>query len=61
VFVATLLFPVAAVTGLVTVVRVPRAELERVLRAYALVTSSLNVVTAAYLAWWGVLGWRSWG
>ncbi len=57
----TLLFPVAAVAGLVTVARVPRAELGRVLRAYALAASGLNVVVAAYLAWWGVIGWRSWG
>jgi hypothetical protein len=61
VFIGTLLFPVAAVAGLVTVVRLPRAELGRVLRGYALVASGVNVVAAAYLAWWGVIGMRTWG
>jgi CubicO group peptidase (beta-lactamase class C family) len=61
VFLGTLLFPAAGVLGLVAVLRAPRADVHRVVRAYALAAGVLNVVAAAYLAWWGVLGWRSWG
>jgi len=49
------------VLGLVAVLRAPRAELHRGLRIYALVAGVLNVVATAYVAWWGVIGWRSWG
>ena len=61
VFLGTLVFPVAAVLGLVAVLRAPRAELRRGLRIYALVAGVWNVVATAYVAWWGVIGWRSWG
>lgn len=61
VFLGTLIFPVAALLGLVAVLRAPRAELNRGVRAYALAASVLNVVVAAYLAAWGVIGVRTWG
>jgi hypothetical protein len=60
VFLCTLCFPVASVAGFVLVRRAPPAELGRATRIYALVASSLNVIASAYLAWWGMLGWRSW-
>ena len=60
IFLCTLCFPVASVAGFVLVRRAPPAELGRATRTYALVASSLNVIASAYLAWWGMLGWRSW-
>jgi hypothetical protein len=60
-FLCTLCFPVASVAGFVLVRRVPPVELSRAVRIYALVASGLNVIASAYLAWWGMLGWRSWG
>lgn len=60
-FLCTLSFPVASVAGFVLVRRLPPAALRRAVRIYALVASGLNVIASAYLAWWGMLGWRSWG
>jgi len=62
-FLCTLSFPVASVAGFVVVRRVPPppGALSRAVRIYALVASGLNVIVSAYLAWWGMLGWRSWG
>jgi CubicO group peptidase (beta-lactamase class C family) len=61
VLLATLVFPVASVGGLVTAWRAPRAEVRRGVRYHALVVSAVNTVVAAYLAWFGVIGWRTWG
>jgi CubicO group peptidase (beta-lactamase class C family) len=60
VFLMTLLFPVASVVGLVTALRAPTAEVRGGVRYHALIVSAVNVVVAAYLAWFGLIGWRSW-
>lgn len=56
--ICTLVFPLAAGLGLVVAWR---AAGVRGLRYYGLAASVVNVGAAAYLAWWGLIGWRSWG
>lgn len=58
-FAATTLFAVASVVGLVVAIRSPSA-LRGPVRLYALLAGIINVGVVAYLAWWGVLGWRIW-
>ena len=60
VFLSTVLFPVAAAGGLVAVWRAPRAETGRWVWWYGAATSAVNLVAAAFLAWGGMIGWRSW-
>jgi hypothetical protein len=57
--VCTTLFPVTAVAGLVSALRAPEG-VKRGVRWLALVASAANVVVAAYVAWFGMIAWRSW-
>jgi hypothetical protein len=50
---------VASVVGLVTAARSRNAVRDPV-RLHALLAGVANVIVVAYLAWWGVLGWRTW-
>jgi hypothetical protein len=59
-FLSTILFPIAAVAGYFSARRAKPADAGRFARKLGLVVSTLNVVVAAYLAWWGIIGWRSW-
>ncbi len=56
--VCTCVFPFASVAGLVSALRA--ADVRRGVRWLALVASAVNVVVAAYLAWFGMIAWRSW-
>jgi CubicO group peptidase (beta-lactamase class C family) len=58
-FGGTTLFALASVLGLIMVARSPNA-LRGPVRLHALVAGIINVIVVAYLAWWGVLGWRIW-
>jgi CubicO group peptidase (beta-lactamase class C family) len=59
-FVATLVFPLSAVIGLLSAIRTPAGEVRRGIRVLALATSLVFVVAAAYFGWWRLIGWRSW-
>ncbi|HEX9895333.1 MAG TPA: serine hydrolase [Gemmatimonadales bacterium] len=59
-FIATLVFPAAALAGFVSARRAKPAEAGRFARRLGLIVSVLNLVAAGYLAWWGIVGWRSW-
>jgi len=58
-FAGITLFAVSSVLGLITAARSPIAA-RRPTRLHALVAGVINVLVVAYLAWWGVLGWRIW-
>jgi CubicO group peptidase (beta-lactamase class C family) len=58
-FACITLFAVSSVIGLVMAARSPLAA-RRPIRLHALVAGVINVIVVAYLAWWGVLGWRIW-
>jgi len=59
-FACTLLFPAAALLGLVTAYRAPAGEMKGGVRCYARAVSLVFTIAAAYLAYWGMAGWRSW-
>jgi CubicO group peptidase (beta-lactamase class C family) len=59
-FGATLAFGLSALIGALVAWRRGAAEVKRGVRLYARVVCSVNAVVAAYLAWWGVIGWRTW-
>jgi hypothetical protein len=59
-FACTLLFPAAAALGLVAAYRAPAGEMKGWVRCYARTVSLVFAITAAYLAYWGMAGWRSW-
>jgi len=59
-FACITLFAVASVLGVAMAMRSPRAALRGPVRVHALVSGVVNVIVVAYLAWWGVLGWRMW-
>jgi CubicO group peptidase (beta-lactamase class C family) len=57
----TVLFAGAAILGCLALTRARETELRRGVRVYAVVANLMNLVGAAYLARWGMIGWRSWG
>ena len=59
-FAATILFPILAVWGLVEAVRRRHAQINRIAWWHSFVTSLLLTCVAAYLAYWGVVGWQTW-
>jgi len=58
-FACTTLYAVSSLLGLLTAAR-SRVAWRRLVRLYAIVAGVINAVAVAYLAWWGVLGWRIW-
>lgn len=60
VFLASVLFAVAAFTSAVAVWRAPRQEARAGVRRYSMVVTAALLVAAAYLAYWGVIGLRTW-
>lgn len=59
-FILTLVFPMLSALGLVLALRSRAANVRRGVRAHALLVSAANCVVALYLAWWGVIGLRTW-
>jgi CubicO group peptidase (beta-lactamase class C family) len=59
-FAGTILFPLLAAWGLVEAVRRRRAPIHRLVWWHSFVASLLLTCVAAYLAYWGVVGWRTW-
>jgi hypothetical protein len=56
----TWLFPLIAITGLVQSLRGPRLPVRRPVWIHSLLVSAASLTVAAYLAYWGVIGWRTW-
>jgi len=56
--VATLVFPLSALIGLLAAWRA--REINLVTRWQALCASTVFVVVSLYLAWFGIVGWRTW-
>jgi len=59
IFACTLAFPTAALVGLIAAYRVPKADERRRPLPCARRLAGLGIA-AAYLAYWGMAGWRSW-
>ncbi|HET7039151.1 MAG TPA: serine hydrolase, partial [Gemmatimonadales bacterium] len=58
-FALSLVFPLTALLGVLCALRAP-AEVRRGVRILALVTSAVFLAVSLYLAWWGIVGWRTW-
>jgi CubicO group peptidase (beta-lactamase class C family) len=59
-FLLTIVFAVTAVASLVVAIRGCRPEVRRLVWIHAALVSGACVVVAAYLAWWGIIGLRTW-
>jgi CubicO group peptidase (beta-lactamase class C family) len=59
-YVLTWLFPLIALAGFVQSFRGPWLGERRWIWIHALLVSAANLLVAAYLAYWGVIGWRTW-
>jgi CubicO group peptidase (beta-lactamase class C family) len=59
-FLATIAFAAATLAGVVTLLRVPGQAVRRGVRGFSLVVTAALLMTAAYLAFWGIIGLRTW-
>jgi hypothetical protein len=60
IFLATLLFPILSLLGLLLARGVPREEIHKGVRIHSLLVSLACCLLAAYLASWGWVGVRPW-
>jgi CubicO group peptidase (beta-lactamase class C family) len=60
VFLCTILFAVASLASAVAVWRANRKEVRRAVRRYSIVVAVALLIATAYLAYWGVIGLRTW-
>jgi len=59
-FVLTLAFACTAVLGLIVTLRARTSNVRRDIYVHALLVSLANTTVAAYLTYWGIIGYRSW-
>jgi CubicO group peptidase (beta-lactamase class C family) len=60
IFVSCIAFAVFALLGLTLAVRFQYREIRRLVWWHAFAASAVMTAVAMYLAYWGVVGWRSW-
>jgi uncharacterized membrane protein len=60
IFVTSLLFGLATLAGAVALWRARKQEIRKAVRWYSTATTVGLLVAALYLAWWGVIGLRTW-
>jgi cation transport ATPase len=58
---ATVAYAVASLASAVALWRAPRQEVRRRIRGYSTAVTLALLIAAAYLAYWGVIGLRTWG
>ena len=59
-FLVTIMFAVASVASAITLWRAPAGAVRRGVRGYSMVVTMALLITTAYLAYWGVIGLRTW-
>jgi CubicO group peptidase (beta-lactamase class C family) len=59
-FLLTLIFATASLASVVAVWRARKREIRRSVRWYSTVVTATLLIAALYLAWWGVIGIRTW-
>ncbi len=59
-FLATVAYGVASLAGAIAVWHAPRAEVRRWVRRFSTAVILALLIAAAYLAYWGVIGLRTW-
>ena len=60
IFLATLLFGAATLAAAYSLWRSRKAEIRRFVRWHSMLVTAGLVIAALYLAWWGVIGLRTW-
>jgi CubicO group peptidase (beta-lactamase class C family) len=56
----TITFAVASIASVVVLWRVPKHEVRRSVRCYSMAVTVALLIATLYLAYWGVIGWRTW-
>jgi uncharacterized membrane protein YidH (DUF202 family) len=59
-FLLTIAFAVATVASVISLWRAPAEAVRRSVRRYSLIVTVALVIATAYLAYWGVIGLRTW-
>jgi len=59
-FLATVAYGVASVAGAIALWRAPKQEVRRWVRRFSTAVILALLIAAAYLAYWGVIGLRTW-
>lgn len=59
-FLATIAYAVAAVASAISAWRAPAPEVRRGVRRFSIIVSVALLVAATYLAYWGIIGLRTW-
>ena len=59
-FLVTIMFAVASVASAIALWRAPAGAVRRGVRGYSMVVAVALLITTAYLAYWGVIGLRTW-
>jgi hypothetical protein len=59
-FLATITFPVAAIASAIALWRAHAAEVRPGVRWYSTAVTAALLIAAAYLAYWGLIGLRTW-
>lgn len=56
----TITFALAVVAGVIAVLRAPRHEVRRGVLRYSMIVTAALVIALVYLAYWGMIGLRTW-
>jgi len=59
-FLVTILFALASLASAIALWRAPAGTVRRGVRGYSIVVTAALLITTAYLAYWGVIGLRTW-
>jgi hypothetical protein len=59
-FLATLVYAVASVAGGVALWRAPKQAIRPSVRKFSMLVIPALLIAAAYLAYWGIIGLRTW-
>jgi hypothetical protein len=59
-FLVTIMFAVASGASAIALWRAPAGAVRRGVRGYSMVVAVALLITTAYLAYWGVIGLRTW-
>ena len=60
-FLATIVFAVAALASAIALWRAPEQGVRLGVRRYSAIVTVALLIAAGYLAYWGVIGLRTWG
>lgn len=59
-FLLTIVFAVASLMSAISLGRAPKPEVRKGVRAYSIAVSVALVIATLYLAYWGIIGVRTW-